>query len=354
MYSSEKISVIIPVYNTEKYLETSVRSVMEQTYRNLEIICVNDGSTDGSLKILEKLKAEDERIMIVDKENGGLGDARNAGLKRAGSEWISFIDSDDTFRKDTFEIASKAMACNPDMIHFGIEIVTEDETYEKHDGNGYYTVPYSGLMDLNDKDRLKLDFSACNKIFRKSVLDKYDIHFEKIHYEDYPFVMQYRCMIEKVYYLQDKLYYYLRRQGSIMANTFNGSPHSIDHLYAFESIAVFLQKQAKMERYGEMMALSFSSYYILSLKYAADNAIPSIVKYAEQLYDKYDFLNARLKIVTENGTMLFRDRLNPKKHSIGTRFLQSIVSVRPEFIDYRRYKIVRLFGIIVYKKRLRP
>ena len=121
MVGSERISVIIPVYNTEKYLEKSVRSVMDQTYGNLEIICVNDGSTDGSAGILRRLQQEDPRIVIVEKENGGLGDARNAGLGRATSEWVSFLDSDDTLRTDTYEIISGAFGEEPDLICFGIK-----------------------------------------------------------------------------------------------------------------------------------------------------------------------------------------------------------------------------------------
>ena len=78
--ANTKISVIVPVYNTEKYVEATVRSLMNQTYRNIEIICVNDGSTDGSLEILERLQKEDDRIVVLTKKNGGLGDTRNYGI----------------------------------------------------------------------------------------------------------------------------------------------------------------------------------------------------------------------------------------------------------------------------------
>ena len=89
------ISVIIPVYNTEAYLERCLVSVLSNTYRDLEVICINDGSTDGSLEILNAFARQDERVTVIDKKNGGLSAARNDGLRRATGEWIAFIDSDD-------------------------------------------------------------------------------------------------------------------------------------------------------------------------------------------------------------------------------------------------------------------
>ena len=91
----EKVSVIVPVYNVEQYLARCLDTVLAQTYENLEVICVNDGSTDNSLNILEHYARFDSRIKIVNKENGGLGSARNAGIKEAEGKYILFLDSDD-------------------------------------------------------------------------------------------------------------------------------------------------------------------------------------------------------------------------------------------------------------------
>lgn len=97
------ISVIIPVYNTEAYLERCLVSVLSNTYRDLEVICINDGSTDGSLEILNAFARQDERVTVIDKKNGGLSAARNDGLRRATGEWIAFIDSDDWIHPRYFE-----------------------------------------------------------------------------------------------------------------------------------------------------------------------------------------------------------------------------------------------------------
>lgn len=98
------ISVIIPVYKTEAYLEKCVRSVMMQSYRNLEIILVDDGSPDGCPEICDEYAALDNRIKVIHKANGGLSDARNAGLNIASGIWISFIDSDDWIEPDMYEV----------------------------------------------------------------------------------------------------------------------------------------------------------------------------------------------------------------------------------------------------------
>ncbi len=99
----DKVSVVVPIYNVEKYLPKCIESIQMQTYNNLEIILVNDGSTDSCLKICEKYKKLDKRVIIINKENGGLSDARNFGIEKATGKWITFIDSDDYVEKDYIE-----------------------------------------------------------------------------------------------------------------------------------------------------------------------------------------------------------------------------------------------------------
>lgn len=101
------ISVIVPIYNVEKYLEKCLKSIVNQSYNNLEIILVNDGSTDGCLDIIEKYKKLDDRIKVINKKNGGLSDARNCGMKVANGDYVAFIDSDDFLELDMFEYILK-------------------------------------------------------------------------------------------------------------------------------------------------------------------------------------------------------------------------------------------------------
>ena len=116
-----KISVIIPVYNVEKYLKECLDSVINQTLKDIEIICVNDGSTDNSLNILENYAKKDNRIIVISQKNKGLSGARNTGLKYCSGEYVSFIDSDDYVSKDLFELTyNNAISNNSDLVIFKI------------------------------------------------------------------------------------------------------------------------------------------------------------------------------------------------------------------------------------------
>ena len=347
---SEKISVIIPVYNTEKYVEKAVRSVMDQTYRNLEIICVNDGSSDSSGKILHRLQQEDPRIIIIEKENGGLGDARNAGLAKATSEWISFLDSDDTIQPTMYEKISNAFPYNPDIIVFGIRITHEEGAIAPANDKKYYSIKYSGEIEINDTVIKYTDGSVANKLFRKSILNKYNIHFEKIYYEDFPFTLQYFCCIHKAYYFKDKLYNYLRRPGSIMAETFNSTPKAIDHLQAIDCLFAFLEKHNLLTPHEPLLSRFFNNCFWLSIKYIVPDKRQDVIDFADSIYGKYSFLHNYLVRKEQNGTILY-GRIG-KKH-LPTVMLEALLSVKKEHIDYKPYKIVRLFNIIIYKKPIK-
>lgn len=112
MENKPLISVIVPVYNVQKYVRKSVESILQQTYKNLEIILVDDGSTDESGKICDMLARSDNRVTVIHKKNGGLSDARNAGLDRATGELIGFVDSDDYIEKNMYEVLEERMRIN--------------------------------------------------------------------------------------------------------------------------------------------------------------------------------------------------------------------------------------------------
>ena len=113
---NELVSIIIPVYNGEKYLEECIESIRNQTYEDLEIIIVNDGSTDNSLNIIKKIQEQDDRIVIIDKENEGVSVGRNTGLKKTTSDFIMFVDCDDTLEKDAIENFMEKMDDNVDIV----------------------------------------------------------------------------------------------------------------------------------------------------------------------------------------------------------------------------------------------
>lgn len=348
MNSRPKISVIIPVYNTEKYVENCIRSIMNQTYDNLEIICINDGSTDNSLDVLRKLEKEDSRIIVIDKENEGQGLSRNRGIETATSEWLSFIDSDDFLELNAYELIVPNLTDETDFVHFGIQMLYEDGTEVIRTDNKYYDVKYTGLIEIPRSKIHKADFSASNKLFRKSVIDKYHIRFEKILYEDFQFTMQYISMVDRVYYMPDKLYNYLRRSGSTMTNTFQLSPKSIDHLYALEYVYDFIISHHRVNEHKRALRKLFISYYGAAIKFSTMDMIPAIVKKSEEMYDKYTFLHNKIIKKYQNGTLYYSTFKKEKKSSA---LLQRIFSLKYEYVNYRLFKVLKIFGIIVYKTR---
>ncbi len=220
------ISVIVPVYNVEKYLSKCLDTILNQTFSNIEIICVNDGSTDGSRKILAQYAQKDSRIKIVDKKNGGLSSARNAGMKVATGEFYSFIDSDDWIDVTMLEKLYKSMvSLNTDISICAVHQF--DETNQKiDDSNPYYTLGYFDESFDNrafcyvDTKPFLMDVCvmAWNKLYRKSFIDECQAKFpDGLIFEDGPFFFSIFFKTKRISIVRDFLYYYrINRSGSII------------------------------------------------------------------------------------------------------------------------------------------
>lgn len=138
--SKIKVSVIVPVFNVEEYLSTSLDSILNQTLKDIEIICINDGSTDASLDILENYAKKDARIKIISKKNEGQGIARNIGLDNAQGEFIAFVDSDDFIKEDMLEKSyEKSVSKNLDLVMYKVSSF-DNETHEINDNLWYYSL----------------------------------------------------------------------------------------------------------------------------------------------------------------------------------------------------------------------
>ena len=220
------ISVIVPVYNVQDYLQQCLDSILSQTFPFFELICVNDGSTDNSRKILDDYKNRDNRIIIIDKENGGLSSARNAGMSVAKGEFISFVDSDDWIDQTMLEkLYTSTQDTNSDIAICAVHIFDE----KKHcidDSNKYYTLDYFDKSFDNIAFSYKKTKSflmdvcvmAWNKLYRRSFLEFCDARFpESLIFEDGPFFFNIFFKTERVSIIRDFLYYYrVNRKNSII------------------------------------------------------------------------------------------------------------------------------------------
>ncbi len=216
-----KVSIIIPIYNVEKYVRRTIESAIKQTERDIEIILVNDGSTDSSGDICNGYASKDTRIKIIHKENGGLSSARNAGIKEASSEYVLLLDGDDYLANCAVETLLKIMEKYPsDLIQFRYQEVFENETpnigqnketiYQAHTSEELF----ENLYEIGG-----MAASGCTKLFKKDMLLK--IPFITIRHEDEMWCTQAFQNPLTVTYIPNILYYYVMREESIIHSRFN-------------------------------------------------------------------------------------------------------------------------------------
>lgn len=219
-----KVSVIIPVYNTEPYLRQCLDSVVNQTLKDIEIICVDDGSTDGSLSILKEYEQKDLRVTVISQPNEGQSSARNNALRCAQGEYIDFLDSDDYLALDALEKALRAARENDlDAVVFGVEPFYQSEWLARNPPVVYrQRAEATGVMTgvqyvKTAKDRGTYIVTAWIALWRRALLEKNGVTFKKgIIHEDNLFSFQAYMAAERVMRIPDRLYHRRLREDSIM------------------------------------------------------------------------------------------------------------------------------------------
>ena len=167
-----RISIIIPCYNVEQDIRTTLQCILMQTYTNLEVLCVNDGSTDGSLQVLQEIAKSDARVKVFDKPNGGVTSARLYGLEQATGDWISFIDGDDTIDADMYErLLANVTADDIDISHCGYKKIFPGGMIEYYHNTGKRVEQdtHTGCMDLLKGETIEP--GLVNKLYRKTLFD---------------------------------------------------------------------------------------------------------------------------------------------------------------------------------------
>lgn len=238
-FSRNKISIIVPVYNTEKYLDECIQSVLEQTYTNWELLLIDDGSTDSSGTICDKYAAEDSRILVFHKENGGVSSARNIGLAHAKGEWVIFIDSDDWIdERYLYEILSEAE--NVDLVITGATLYDQGRKMIRNTGIYKPTKVEKQSFDmLFASYDLHFRTSPWGKLFKNNIIIKHHILFdEKMHHsEDAVFLYRYLLYCESVHMHSGHHYCYRYEQtDSLTKKVFNYSTEKYHFHELIESI----------------------------------------------------------------------------------------------------------------------
>ena len=243
---ARKVSVIIPVYNVEQYLRQCLDSVINQTFKDIEIIIVNDCSQDNSLQIIKEYQQEDDRIVLINLEkNGGVGLARNEGMKVAKGKYITFVDSDDWIRKDYIEVLYNSITkYNTDVAFSKFE---RYDNNSKNIINNNKKIKYYNKVICSIKDKKNLILSEpkilINLIIEKKFIVENNVMFPKeVPGEDVLFILKLIAINSKIMYIKDTVYFYREnRDSSIMTDINKKLNFDYDVLFLFfdEMLNVF-------------------------------------------------------------------------------------------------------------------
>ena len=325
----DKISVIIPVYNVAKYLPKCIDSVLNQTYKNLEIILVDDGSTDESGKISDEYSYKDNRVKVIHKKNGGPGDARNTGIKEATGKYIGFIDSDDFIETDMYEILLKTLYdYDADIVQCALYRITEN--------NIILPKYYSGTVEQFDVTsaleefirKRKFNNNIFNKIYKKDLIQGNEYPVD-VYSGDVVFNYKIFARAQKLVSIEIPKYYYVKRKESIVG--------SLAYLEKMDGFYVYLGRL-------EFIYKNFPSLSNLALERFYKYLIKIYIKIKENEYIDKDKKKRNLikNYITTNYRSLMSNPLINRKH----KMLLKILNINFELGYYLRYFYIKLRSVI--------
>jgi len=320
------ISVIVPVYNVEKYLECCINSIINQTYKDLEIILVNDGSTDGSGELCDKLATTDSRIKVIHKDNSGVSETRNLGISIAEGEWITFVDADDFIETDMYEklinesLDKDVVFCR--MKNFypdnKIEYVFENKLEKLGREPWYVTDMVLGKGVISNGDIVEYEGvfgSPCRSLFKLSIIIENGIKFPlgvKMA-EDKLFVMEYLSYCKTARVIDDYLYNYRRdRQGS--ASTTHIKAYECDYFQIKNRLVEFVRIINNNYKLSlkEKERLIFLEEYSFCFSFVI-NQILFNKNYREELNKRIDDVFFKTILIRHSKTQLKKFGFSTKK-----------------------------------------
>lgn len=279
-----KISVIVPVYNVEKLLPKCLDSLVSQTFKDYEIIVINDGSTDNSQKVIDEYSNKiTDKIVKISKENEGQAIARNVGIKKASGEYIMFVDSDDYIDKKTLECCyNKALVEKADVVCFDYQLI--DKGILKCTEN----------LKKMSKDKIKnyilSQIGPCFKLIKADLIKNNNLYFPTLRaYEDIAVVPAYALFTKNIVTINEKFYYYVLRSGSTMNQT-NYSEKLNDIFYSLENLSnIFIKKKA-YDKYKDELEYLYIEHLLhaASLRFLPyEEGKKSLDKICEIMHDKF-------------------------------------------------------------------
>jgi glycosyltransferase involved in cell wall biosynthesis len=313
------VSIIVPVYKVEDYIDKCITSILSQTFVDIEIILVDDGSPDNCGQIADLYAEKDSRIKVIHKENGGLSSARNAGIKIATGEYIGFVDSDDWVEPNMVEVMYKAgKQADADIVISNYRRIYSDKIEDN------YLKLKSETIDLKDMGLKEYIFKyffpyihgheAWNKLFKRKIIEKNQLKFEKnadIFSEDMLFNLYVLCHINNICSVDVTLYNYLQRENSIMNSP---RPNLINqYCTLFERFKIHANVAEKLELLKPILPLFYYDLLLTAINVTVKSGVSLEVLYKAliQLSDFESFNYNMLYLVRKNDIRKYLKQINP-------------------------------------------
>ena len=319
-----KISVIVPVYNGEKYLKQAFDSLMNQSFHDFEVILVNDGSTNPEcLNILQEYIDKDERFCLINQENQGSGQARNTGLKHAKSEYITFFDPDDFLGKDYLEVLYKEITkTNADLVEIPYQRIYEETGTTKNVKLKLLQENIDYTKDFNEDYLFSLSYATWNKIYKRELIENHGLAFlEKTVHEDVLFTIKARFFAKKIRFVNVSPQYFYRVRGNSVSNMKN--KFHCTGIGAIKKVLDFLEEQ---------------QYY----KYHKKSVEKGLVKLIMFSYVRIPYIN-KIKYIKETKKLMPKNIYNQFIKIIIKTELNNIFSVRNIEENGKKYKSLNIF-----------
>ncbi len=299
---NEKISVIVPVYNSEKFLKRCTDSILNQTYKNIELILVNDGSKDNSLSLCREIAKSDSRVVVVDKPNGGAASARNTGLDYATGEYIGFCDSDDFLDLEMYEMMKNVIdKDNLDVVDANSKVFDENGNFLYADEDD---VPFK-LIQSNEYIRSIFrrtgNVHLGTKLFKSSLLSNLRIP-EGRRVEDFYFTICFLLKTNQIGHISNPFYCYTINSNSVTRQA-TGSIY-LDALYFYE-LAIKLLENYPYSMVAEKMYYKLKMYYLLSITITKEER----KKYSEELRIYQNDIRRNLKEIGTNPYLKTKEKI---------------------------------------------
>lgn len=324
-----KVSIIVPIYKVEKYLSKCIDSIITQSYSNLEIILINDGSPDNCGNICDDYSRKDNRIQVIHKKNGGLSDARNEGLKIASGEYISFIDSDDYIDKDFYKILVDLIKSNnADVAQCAYKKTTENDNLDykintleekKNDNISLHNLDI--LNSLYGTEKYTVIWNVWNKLYKRELLRNIYFPKGKLHedvFTTYKILYRAKTLVST----NKQLYFYTQRATSIMGR-FNVK--HLDVLEAYVEQVYFYDKKGLKE-------LKRKAANILEITIKA-----SIVRVLNSnINDKEQILDNLINFYKENTKLFDRNNRNLKQNIVYV-----LIKISPSYLIKSLYRLFK-------------